>query len=70
MGGSGLTYFAKGIQKTQLKRDRKAALLVSFRAGLCEPTHGMTKQEAITMLSQDIADYNEILARLRVHSDR
>jgi hypothetical protein len=64
-----LTYFGKGIQKTQLKRDHKAALLVSVRAGLCEPTHGMTKQEAITMLSQDIADYDEILVRLRGNSD-
>lgn len=68
-GGSGLTYFAKGIQETQLKRDHKAALLISVRAGLCEPAHGMTREEAITILSQDIADYDDILARLGGHSD-
>jgi hypothetical protein len=32
--------------------------------------HGMTKEDAITMLIQDIADYDEILARLRGHDDR
>jgi hypothetical protein len=34
MWGSGLSYFAKGVQKTQLKRDHKAALLISVRAAL------------------------------------
>jgi hypothetical protein len=60
-----MTYFSKGIEKTQLKRDHKAALLVSVRAGLSEPSHGMTREEAVTILSQDIADYDEILARFR-----
>jgi hypothetical protein len=64
-----LTYFSKGIEKTQLKRDHKAALLASVRADLSEPSHGMTKEEAITILMQDIADYDEILARLRGHDD-
>jgi hypothetical protein len=64
-----LTYFSKGIQKTQLKRDHKAALLVSVRAGVSEPQHGMTREEAITMLSQDVADYDEILAWLRGRRD-
>jgi hypothetical protein len=64
---SGLTYFSSGIVKTQLKRDHKAALLESVRAGRSEPSHGMTKDEAVTMLIQDIADYDEILARLRSH---
>jgi hypothetical protein len=64
-----LSYFSKGIQKTQVKRDHIAALLVSIRGGLSEPAHGMTREEAITMLSQDIADYDEILARLRRNCD-
>lgn len=64
-----MTYFSKGIAKTQLKRDHKAALLVSVRAGSSEPSHGMTREEAVTMLVQDIADYDEILARLRRHDD-
>jgi hypothetical protein len=38
-------------------------LLESVRAGLSEPSHGMTKEEAITLLTQDIADYDEILTR-------
>ena len=62
-----LTYFSKGIATTQLKRDHKAMLLAEIEAGGCEPSHGMTKDEAITILSQDIADYDEILARLRGH---
>ena len=57
--------FSKGIEKTQLKRDRKAMLLGSVRDGRCESWHGMTKEEAVTILLQDIADYDEILARLR-----
>lgn len=63
-----MPYFSKGIEKTQLKRDHKATLLESVRAGLSEPSHGMTKEEAVTMLTQDIADYDEILSRLRSHS--
>jgi len=51
-----LTYFSKGIEKTMLKRDRKAALLESVRTGRSEPLHGMTKDEAVTMLVQDIAE--------------
>lgn len=62
-----LTYFAKGIAKIQLKRDQKALLLASVRAGRSAPSHGMSKEEAVTMLAQDIADYDEILARLRRH---
>lgn len=69
MEGRGLTYFSKGIAKTQLKRDHKATLLESVRTGRSEPSHGMTKDEAVTMLVQDIADYDEILARLRRHDD-
>jgi hypothetical protein len=65
MEGSGLGYFSNGIEKTQLKRDHKAALLESVRAGRSEPSHGMTREEAMTMLVQDIADYDKILARLR-----
>ena len=65
-----MTYFSKGIEKTQFKRDQKAALLESVRNGRCEPSHGMTKGEAITMLVQDIGDYDEILARLRVQDNR
>jgi len=64
-----MTYLSKGLAKTQLQRDRKAALLASIQAGLCEPSHGMTKDEAITILSQDIADNDEILARLRVSAE-
>lgn len=60
-----MTYFSKGVEKTQLKRDHKANLLASVRSGCCEPSHGMTQEEAITILVQDIADYDAILARLR-----
>ncbi|GAA3902062.1 hypothetical protein GCM10022276_20980 [Sphingomonas limnosediminicola] len=60
-----MTYFSKGVEKTQLKRDQKAAQLASIRDGSCEPTQGMTKEEATTMLLQDIADYDAILAGLR-----
>ena len=60
-----MSYLSRGFAKTQLKRDRKAALLASIQADLCEPSHGMTKHEAITILSQDIAEYDEILARFR-----
>ena len=66
-GASRLTYFSKGIAKTQLKRDQKATLLESVRAGRSEPSHGMTKAEAVTILTQDVADYDEILARFRRH---
>jgi len=69
MEGGGLTYFSKGIAKTQLKRDHKASLLESVRAGRSEPSHGMTKDEAVMILVQDIADYDEILARLRRHDN-
>jgi hypothetical protein len=62
-----LTYFSKGIEKTQLIRDHKATLLASVQAGSSEPSHGLSKEDAITMLLQDIADYDEILARLRGH---
>lgn len=62
-----MTYFSKGIAKTQLIRDNKATLLAAIESGGCEPAHGMTREEAITILSQDIADYDEILARLRSH---
>ncbi len=60
-----MTYFSKGIEQTQLKRDQKAALLASVRVGRSEPAHGMSKDEAITILLQDIADYDRILERLR-----
>jgi hypothetical protein len=66
---AGLAYFSKGIAKTQFKRDHKATLLASIQTGVCEPSHGMTKEEAVVLLSQDIADYDEILARFRSHSD-
>lgn len=67
---SGLTYFSKGIEKTQDKRDHKATLLESVRSGRSEPSHGMTRDEAVTILTQDIADYDEILERLRRQNDR
>lgn len=67
MGTVDLTYFSKGILKTQLKRDQKAVLLESVEAGRCEPFQGMTKAEAIMILRQDIADFDEILARFRKH---
>jgi hypothetical protein len=66
---SGLSYFRKGIEKTQLRRDDKATLLESVRAGRSVPAHGMTKDQAVTMLIQDIADYDEILSRLRKHDE-
>lgn len=62
-------YFSSGIEKTQLKHDHKAALLESVRAGRSQPSHGMTKDEAVTILIQDIADYDEILARFRRHGN-
>ena len=67
MEGRRLTYFRKGIVNTELKRDRKATLLESVRDGSSKPSHGMTRDEAITMLLQDIADYDEILTLLRRH---
>ena len=67
--GRMLTYFDKGIVKTQIKRDQKARLLASIRAGSCGAPHGMTRDEAVTILLQDIADYDEILARFRGHGD-
>lgn len=68
-GGRMLTYFDKGVVKTQIKRDQKAMLLASIRAGRCGAPHGMTKDEAVTILLQDIADFDEILARFRGHGD-
>ena len=65
-----MTYFRKGIANTELKRDRKAILLESVRDGSSEPSHGMTRDEAITMLLQEIADYDEILTRFRRHDDK
>lgn len=62
-----MTYFSKGIAKTQIKRDQKAMLLASIQTGAREPSHGMTREQAIMILTQDIADYDEILARLRCH---
>ena len=62
-----MSYFSKGIAKTQLKREHKANLLASIESGVCEPAHGMTQEEAILLLRQDIADYDEILARLQGH---
>ena len=64
--GAGLTYFSNGIEKTQLKRDRTASYLASVRDGRREPPHGMSKDDAVTMLLQDIADYDEILGRFRI----
>jgi len=60
-----LTYLSQGIEQTQRKRDDKATLLASVSAGGREPSHGMTKEEAIIILLQDIADYDAILAGLR-----
>lgn len=62
-----MSYFGKGIEKTQLKRDKKAELLASVRAGDAAPLLGMTKQEMVTLLVQDIADFDAILARFRRH---
>jgi hypothetical protein len=64
-----LTYFGKGIATTQQKRDRKAKLLAAIEADQSEPALGMTKQEAITILTQDIDDYDAILARMRRHPE-
>ena len=63
-GGDEVNYFRKGIAKTQVKRDQKAMLLASIRAGTTEPLHGLTKDEAITILLQDIADYDQIIVGL------
>jgi hypothetical protein len=65
LGGGDLTYLSKGVAKTELKRDHKVRLLASIKTGACDPSHGMTKEEAILILSQDIADYDAILARFR-----
>ncbi len=62
-----MTYFSKGIEKTLLRRNEKATLLASIRAGRCVPPHGMTEGEAVTMLVQDIADYDAILSSMRQH---
>ena len=62
-----MAYLNKGIERTLLKRNRKVALLASIRAESCVPPHGMTKAEAITMLVQDIADFDGILSSLRRH---
>jgi hypothetical protein len=64
-----LAYLSNGVEKTQLKRDRKVSVLESVRAGRSEPSHGMTREEAVKMLTQDIADYDEILERLRRHDN-
>lgn len=68
-GGVVLTYVTKGIEKTELRRDHKVALLAAVRAGHSEPLNGLTQEEAITMLLQDIADYEHILTRLRRQDD-
>jgi hypothetical protein len=70
MEGSALAYLSRGVEKTQLKRDHKANLLESVRAGRSAPSHGMTKEEAVAILTQDIADYDDILVRLRKHDNR
>ena len=62
-----MSYFTKGIAKTQLKRDHKAKLLASIRTDGGDSWNGMTKDEAITILTQDVADYDEILARFQEH---
>lgn len=59
------TYFARGIEKTQAKRDRKSLQLAAIRSGASQPAHGMTQEEAVIMLLQDIADYDKILAGLK-----
>lgn len=64
---SALSYLSKGIAKIRVKRDQKATLLAAVRSGHSEPSHGMTKEEAVTMLVQDISDYDDILARFRSH---
>ncbi|HEX6605254.1 MAG TPA: hypothetical protein VF027_10310 [Sphingomicrobium sp.] len=62
-----MSYFSHGIEKTLRKRNRKVTLLASVRAGRCEPPHGMTKEDAIVILSQDIADFEAVLLSLRGH---
>ena len=59
------TYFGKGIENTQAKRDRKALQLAALRSGASQPAHGMSQEEAVIMLLQDIADYDQILAGLK-----
>lgn len=63
-----MSYFIKGTEHAQRKRDHLASRLASIRDGRSEPSHGMTKDEAITLLIQDIADHNDILARLQSHN--
>jgi hypothetical protein len=58
-----LNYLVKGIEQTLLKRERKSTILESVRSGRSQPPHGMTKEEAVILFSQDIADYDAILLR-------
>jgi hypothetical protein len=67
--GEPFDLFRQGFAKIQLKRDNKAALHASVRDGSWEPSRRMTKEEAITILVQDIADYDKILAGLRQRND-
>jgi hypothetical protein len=62
-----LTYLTRGIEKTLFKRNQKLSLLASVRAGSSEPPHGMTVDEAVTILVQDIADFDAVLSSLRGH---
>lgn len=62
-----MAYLSRGIEKTLHKRNRKVMLLASIRAGRCEPPHGMTMDDAVTILSQDIADFDAVLLSLRGH---
>lgn len=64
-----MTYFSKGVAKTRRIRDDKVQFLAAIEAGDRTPSHGMSKAEAVIMLSQDIADCDEILARFRGYSD-
>lgn len=59
------TFFERGIVHTEAKRDRKLEQLAAVRSGEAEPAHGMSLDEAVTLLLQDIADFDRILIGLR-----
>ena len=59
------TFLERGIEKTQARRDRKAQQLAAVRSGESGPGHGLSTEDAVIMLLQDIADYDLILTRLR-----
>jgi hypothetical protein len=57
--------FNSMTEEYQGKVQQKQALLHSLRMGYCEAPIGMTKEEAIRTLLQEIADYQEVIRRIR-----